>query len=60
MRVNGVPRAKGRSAVWSAEPALPRETRRVCSGKKDDAELADDEFELIVAEGQVQRIGLLP
>jgi hypothetical protein len=29
-------------------------------GEEDDAELADDEFELVVAEGQVQRIGLLP
>jgi hypothetical protein len=26
----------------------------------NDAELSDDEVELVVAEGQVQRIGLLP
>jgi hypothetical protein len=59
MPVNGVPRAKEQPAVGSAGPDCLAK-RAGLLGEENDAELADGEVELVVAEGHVQRVGLLP
>ncbi len=59
VRVDRVPRAEQQSALWPQDP--PRLAKRTgLVGEEHDAELADEEIELIVVEGQVLRVGLLP